>query len=588
MKTLKCFYTLLAILTFSTFLSCKRDADTIPEKNDGQVVNSSPVHASVSGNVVDENNQAVTGATVKSGNQTTTTDSRGLFNFDNIEMDKYASVVTVEANAYFKGIRTFSAEEGSFNYIKIKLLPKTLAGTVDASAGGTVTLSNGSIVTLKENSVVIKSNGQPYTGTINVYATNIDPTAADIAATVPGSFQATDANNYRVLLKSYGMMTVQLEGQSGELLQIANNKTAKLRFVIPSSLSVTAPASMQLWYLNETDGLWKEEGSAQKTNNYYETEVSHFSFWNCDEPDNFVFFEFTAATSNGPLPAALVRLTRINNATSGYGYTNSAGHCSAMVFKNEPLLLEILDGCGDVAYSQNIGPYAQATNLGTIIVPIATTIHVTGNATDCAAQPVANGSAHIYWEGRLFVAMVTNGTFSIDLLRCNSTTEPIEVSIIDNSTHQQSTTWTTDVSSNGTVDAGTLAACGISSNEWVNYTINGGPVHSFSSPADYIAETGSSPIYFNSSTNSSPASFLSFGVSSPLSMGQGQTFMGFSSSEIEGGAASTLTYQLGLPLTITEYGNVGEYISGHGTAVASSSLSGIYTVYIDFRIKRAF
>jgi hypothetical protein len=75
---------------------------------------------------------------------------------------------------------------------------------------------------------------------------------SDIPETVPGSFQAVDANNFRVLLKSYGMMAVQLEGQSGELLQIATGKTARLRFTIPNSLSGAAPSTIPLWSLDET------------------------------------------------------------------------------------------------------------------------------------------------------------------------------------------------------------------------------------------------------------------------------------------------------------------------------------------------
>ena len=54
--------------------------------------------------MVDNNNNAVAGATVKAGSNTTTTDSRGLFRFNNIQLDKYAAVITVEKTGFFKGL----------------------------------------------------------------------------------------------------------------------------------------------------------------------------------------------------------------------------------------------------------------------------------------------------------------------------------------------------------------------------------------------------------------------------------------------------------------------------------------------------
>jgi hypothetical protein len=46
---------------------------------------------------------------------------------------------------------------------------------------------------------VVRSNSQSYIGSVKVYAAAIDPTSADISQIVPGSFQGTDANNYRVI-----------------------------------------------------------------------------------------------------------------------------------------------------------------------------------------------------------------------------------------------------------------------------------------------------------------------------------------------------------------------------------------------------
>lgn len=595
MKFLKNLSALLAIFGFFTISSCQHDIDMyVPDNNNvGQILNPSPVQASVSGVVLDQDEQPVAGATVKSGSHTATTDSRGLFRFDNIQMDKYASVVTVEYNGYFKGIRTFSAAEGSSNFVRIKLIQKSLIGTVDAATGGAVTLPNNSVVTLQANSVIIKSSGQAYTGPINVYAANIDPTLADIAQTIPGSFQAVDNNNFRVVLKSYGMLAVQLEGQGGELLQIASGKTAKLRFTVPNSLTSAAPENIPLWSLNESTGLWEEEGTATKTGNSYEGDVAHFSFWNCDQPFAAVFLELNVETNGSPLPNAIVRLTRVNSPGSySYGYTDSTGHVGGMVFSNEPLLLEVLGNCYEVIYSQTIGPFTQNTNLGTINVTLqpANSLTISGNAVDCSNQPVTSGNAYIYWEGQVVITPINNGAFSVTLTRCNASTAPIEITVEDNVGMQQGNTWTGSVTTSGIVNTGTLTACGLTTQQWIHYEINGGPTLSFIAPIDSLVhsyDANGSLVINNFSANNNQGSVIYFSVHSALSLGTGQTFASLYSTEIEGGNTN-LTVLQGSPLNITELGNVGEFIAGNGTVTATSSSGNTYSVHIDFRIRRAY
>ena len=43
-----------------------------------------------------------------------------------------------------------------------------------------------------------------------------------------------------------------------------------------------APETINLWYFDEENGYWKEEGQAIKDGNKYVAEVTHFTWWNCD------------------------------------------------------------------------------------------------------------------------------------------------------------------------------------------------------------------------------------------------------------------------------------------------------------------
>ena len=461
--------------------------------------------------MIDNNNNAVAGATVKAGSNTTTTDSRGLFRFNNIQLDKYSAVITVEKAGFFKGYRVFSASANNTNFVKLKLVPKSLIGSIDATAGGTVSLPDNSKITLPASGIVVKSNNQSYTGSVKVYAAAIDPTSADISQIVPGSFQGTDANNYRVVLKSFGMLAVELEGNSGEQLQIATGKTAKLRFTIPSSLRSTAPATIPLWSVDETTGLWKQEGSATKGADYYEGDVSHFSFWNCDVSSQTVFLEMTIVTAEGPLSHVQVKLTRPNGSSS-YGYTDSSGHVGGLVPKNEALTLEVLNTCNQAIYTQNVGPFSANTNLGTITVTISpiNTLQITGSAVNCSNQPVTSGNALVYFEGHLYNRPINNGNFSLTITRCSNSTGAVEVVAVDNVANQQSSSPWTGSASTGTVNTGAISACGTSSVSFINYSIDGSN-YSLSS-----ANVGDSiTVYGNSGTTQAATNVNAFRIGQP-------------------------------------------------------------------------
>jgi hypothetical protein len=437
---------------------------------------------------------------------------------------------------------------------------------------------------------VVRSNNQSYSGSVKVYAEVIDPASADIAQIVPGSFQGTDAANNRVTLKSYGMLAVELEGNSGEQLQIAAGKTAKLKFTIPSSLRSTAPATIPLWSIDETTGLWKQEGNATKGTDYYEGDVSHFSFWNCDVSTPTIFLELNLKTVEGSLPFTQVKITRVNSGGATYGYTDSTGHVGGLVPKNEPLLLEVFSNCNQPVFSQNIGPYSSNTNLGTITVtiPPINYLQITGSAVNCSNQPVINGNAMIYYDGHLYNKPISNGNFSLTVTRCSNSNATIEVVVVDNIGNEQSSIWSGSASS-GTASTGTLSACGTSSVSFFNYTLDG---------TNYSLSTATTDSFFVSTGNatSQPATLImAFKKSQPninidfyTQGGAVGTFpvMFMTANQYED---SSITLVTPFNVTFTSYGVVGQFIEGSFTGQFREILNNnLHNVSATFRVRRSY
>lgn len=480
---------LITSLSFLLFTACQREIEdpggiTPPT---GGVDDNIMVVAGVRGVVVDENSQPVAGATVTSGTNSTTTDRYGVFRFNNISLSKANGYVKVTKAGYFTGSRTFVTTAGRTHTVRIRLLPKTTTGTFAAAAGGTITLGTGGKLVIPANAVT-DASGAAYTGTVNIAMTWIDPTAPNLPEIVVGDLRGVTTDGQERGLETFGMLGVEMTGAGGQTLKIAAGKTAELTFPVPAAILANAPATIDLWHFDETKGRWMQEGTATKTGSTYVAQVSHFSFWNCDAPFPLVDLCMTLvnAANTQPLIGVQVRIVRPNN-SYGAGWTDSTGNLCGKVPKNEALVLQVLGQCNNVVYTQNIGPFSSNTNLGTISVniPAANSLTITGTLVNCAGANVTNGAVAIQTTGTFnYPVAVSNGAFSLTILRC--TTDPVSFSIVgaDYTTSQYSLP-VSGSGTSGTVNIGTIQACG-SATEFIEFNVDGIPFSYVEFPPDQV------------------------------------------------------------------------------------------------------
>ncbi len=478
-------------ISLLVFTGCQRELDnpnpgggtTNPGINDNIMV-----PGGVRGSVIDENGQPVAGASVTSGGSTTTTDRYGTFRFSNINLSKENGYVKVTKQGYFIGTRTFASTAGRTHNVRIQLIPKTNTGTFSGATGGTVTLSGGGKLVMSANAVS-DATGTAYSGTVNVAMTWIDPTSQNLSDVVPGDLRGITTTGEERGLETFGMLGVELTGPGGQALKIATGKTAELTFPIPAAISGTAPATIDLWHFDEASGRWKQEGTATKTGSNYIAQVSHFSFWNCDAPFPLInlCMKFLNSANNQPLNNVHIRIKR-SNGSYGSGWTDSAGNLCGKVPKNEVLTLEVLGQCSNVAYSQSVGPFIADATLPTVSATIAatSTLTITGTVTNCAGANITSGVAVIYIGGGYSYSVpVVNGTFTHTIIRCNANAVNVSVMGIDYTTQQQGNP-VGGSGTTGTLNIGTVQACGTSSVQFVEVLIDGSPLN-FTAPPDIIS-----------------------------------------------------------------------------------------------------
>jgi hypothetical protein len=591
---------IISLITALFFVACKKnDVETGPVTPPATPPDlTTTITSSVSGFVTDENNAPAKSTTVQIGTATVATDKYGYFEARNVTVVKEAAVVTINKAGYFKSIKTYVATAGKSAFVRIKLIPKLNNGSVNGAAGGAVTLNNGLSITFTANSIVNASTNAVYTGTVNVAASFINPTSADLNSIMPGDLRGLNTEGNLQLLTTYGMAAVELTGSGGELLQVAAGKKAILSLPVPSALQATAPSTIPLWYFDETKGLWKQEGSATKNGSNYVGEVSHFSFWNYDVPANYVQFNCTVVnTNNQPLKNALVKISvAASPYNARYSYTDSAGDVSGLIPANSNLLLEILSDCKTTVYSQTFIAAAANISLGTITITNTNfQVNISGTATNCANTPITNGHVIFFLNQQYYSYPLANGVFNFNSIVCAIPTS-VSIVVTDRISNLQSTP-ASYILNAGNNNIGNIKACGINTEEFVEITgsstYNGG----------YTRNVKYSPlnqgVYFYTSQNSGririetgdflPSTFIeidNLGIG-PNSL-QRLNYIDVSPIDFPlPGADQTLP---GSMVTITEYGAIGEYIAGNFTCVnqAISSPNELLNLSCSFRVRRTF
>ncbi|MFT4610675.1 MAG: hypothetical protein ACI8QQ_002454 [Psychroserpens sp.] len=427
MKILK-FVLLISLVLFAT--SCnKDDSPSNPQNQDPDpdpiafAQNfGSEISRTFLGTVVDTNDNPIENVMISIGSSTASTDVNGVFIINNASVNQRFGYVKAEKAGFIHASRAVVPSEGT-NKVRITMLAETSAGTTSSGTQETISLQNGASVALEGD--YIKSDGSSYSGNVNVIMHHLDPADDNMQDQMPGMLYAANAQNQARMLQTFGMLAVELKGDNNEDLNLAEGSSAQITMPLDSSLMANAPSSIPLWYFDEVNGYWIEDGEATLVGNTYVGTVSHFSFWNCDVPADFVDFCITVNDSAGnPLANTNVTLTSTNYGTS-YGYTNENGETCGLVPSNETLEIKVYSyvACDDSPiYVSTIGPYTENTNISVTVSsdPSLISETVVGVFNDCDGNPVTDGYVNLRYDNQYFTEIVTNGDFEINLVRCDT------------------------------------------------------------------------------------------------------------------------------------------------------------------------
>ncbi|TCK68768.1 leucine rich repeat (LRR) protein [Winogradskyella wandonensis] len=393
---------------------------------------------------------------------TTTTDRNGIFILNNAPVFENFAYIKAKKQGYIDGSRVVIPKETGTNNIQIVLFEKETTATINSGEPSVVSKSGAKVSFTGD---FIREDGSEYNGEVEVVLNYLTPFYSTTFREMPGSLFAQTADNEARGLESYGMVSVNLFSPSGEILNINEANPANIEFPISFYQNDVAPESITLWYFDEEQGYWKEDGQAVKDGNKYIANVTHFTWWNCDIPFNSVEFCYSinpeqanASTTSTPYNVSILRVSNGQVIFSGTVYSDDDLTCG-LVPRNEEIEIIVRSASGScqnlIVYQDILGGFMTDTtvNLNFSQPQEVTSTNINGFVTNCIGNPLTNG--YVYIDGNNIFS-ITDGVLDIEIIHCIDSM--VNIQIYDFDTNQ----WTIayDVSVNGaSVDLGNVSTC---------------------------------------------------------------------------------------------------------------------------------
>ena len=345
-------------------------------------------------------------------------DSQILINSDAYQTDKNGVAITKPYDIPSLGLRSEIFATGFISIVKLiggannskkqekVILIKSI--TTIISTGSIGEIDGGGFLTLPSN--LILSDGSVYTGDVFVKNGYLNPDRRGFLLSAPGNMVAINTANEYQQLASLGMYMIELYDADGNELKIPEGSTATIYFPISDQHKDITESEIPLWYFEEDSGLWIEDGKAKVVENMMIAEVSHFTWWNCDLPYNFIETCMAFLSNEGDVIPGLDVKFSIGGVTFGHAITDANGFIQAKVPVDVKFDLKFcLDG--EEVGSQTTGPYEDNGRKIYVNTSISF-LSISGIAINCDGLPLSNGYAFFEGnDGLVIVPLSADGSF---------------------------------------------------------------------------------------------------------------------------------------------------------------------------------
>lgn len=245
---------------------------------------------------------------------------------------------------YVVDVESHIANGTADRVLNLTVLPVGYSATfaaTDALAMGSSATATVNIVEIPASTLVTGTGAAP-TGDVIATLTVIDPSL--YVEAMPGLYTTSNSETGAIEpIESFGAFSLTLTDADGNDLDLTDGTSATVRIPLASG-AVNPPATIPLYYFDESSALWVEEGEATLTTvdggQYYVGTVTHFTTWNADQVYNTVNVLGCVVTTDGE-PLANVQVLSEGTSYTGRSssYTDSEGNFTLPVRMNSQLLV---------------------------------------------------------------------------------------------------------------------------------------------------------------------------------------------------------------------------------------------------------
>ncbi|MCZ8197653.1 MAG: carboxypeptidase-like regulatory domain-containing protein [Flavobacterium sp.] len=334
------------------------------------------VNRAFKGVITDEDNNALSGVTVKMNGKTAITDANGVFTLSNVSVKERFAYLTAEKAGYMKGSRTLMTHE-NLNSLRIMMLKPTIK-TIQS---GVVSIVEIGKTTVEFDGAFVTESGITYNGAVKVYMTDMPANDPKVFQKMPGSLLAIDSKGEYKGLHTFGMVNVELKGSNNEKLQLATGHQAKITMSISPEQQLYSPNVIPLWFFDETIGLWKEDGFSTKVGDKYVGNVSHFTPWNNDWAFTVASLTVVAKNESDGTTVNGIRCEIFRPSVVGpedhwnvplisLGITGANGTLTAGVPLNEIMIFRAYDQYGNMIHQEELPASNAMSRTVYVIIPL--------------------------------------------------------------------------------------------------------------------------------------------------------------------------------------------------------------------------
>ena len=412
----------LTVLLSLVLTSCRKDNDTI---TNGSTVPTSPkeiILATFDGIVIDEFGTVLENAEVNIDGEIVLTNAIGYFRV-RTEANLNGTNIKVSKEGYVDAFANVVPFENEVNTFEFTLILKNLLPPVSSTSTDRISFGAGNSIQFAANSIV-DQEGNNYSGNVNIYANFINATSKVFSQIVPGDMLAQRANNEEVIVKSFGVLVLEIADENGRELFLS--EPAQLRIDVDPTSSVALDVVINdliAWNQDSENVIWMEGNPILKQQSILSFDQQEMGRINLGSAVEFVTGEY-ALIGVDSLQHFLYRILDSNRrfvAGGDFGYNNKV---IGKFPQEDGMQMELYSQCNSLIGSTDLKPLEEngMENIAADIQGISSRI-LSGVAIDCEFNPILNGVAIlnvINAQDYQLIVPIKNGVFSFGLNQCLS------------------------------------------------------------------------------------------------------------------------------------------------------------------------